>query len=105
MKMKVMAIVVLFSLAPFASAKTLTQLSTDLTMVRSAVTLVQQEDDTATKTDVRESSSELFPAVDGAKTVLTTSQQNLIKRCDRLPAKNTRCRALKCRLLGEGCKR
>ncbi len=92
-------------LAPVASAKTLSQLSTDLSTMRNAVQMMQQEDAAAQNENTRESSSELFPAIAGAKPVLTVSQSNLLKRCDREKKVSRRCAVLTCRLLGENCKR
>jgi hypothetical protein len=105
MKFRTFTIVVLLTAAPLASAKTLSQFSTDVIFARSAALLLQQEDAVSTKEDARESTNELFPAMEGAKPVLTISQQNLLKRCERFGKRNMRCAALKCRLLGEGCKR
>lgn len=92
-------------LAPVASAKTLSQLSADLVMARTAVQILQQEDAAMQQESERESSSELFPAIAGAKPVLTVAQSNLLKRCDREKKESRRCSVLKCRLLGESCKR
>lgn len=92
-------------LSPFAQAKTLTQLSTDLTFLRSAVTRIQEEDATATKEDARESASELFPVMEGAKVKLTLAQQSLVRRCEKMKKMNTRCKALLCRLTGQQCRK
>lgn len=95
----------LILVSPVAAAKTLSQLSTDLTFLRAAVTRIQEEDANATKEDARESSSELFPAMEGAKVKLTVAQQSLVRRCEKMKKMNTRCKALLCRLTGEQCRK
>ena len=73
--------------------------------MRTAVTRIQQEDLSSTKEEARESSSELFPAMEGGKVILTPAQQSLVKRCERMKKMNARCKAVVCRLTGEQCKK
>lgn len=104
-KIQIMAGLCLSLVTQAVSANTLDQFSKDLQFAKQSLELLQQEDVAAKKESAREDSPELFPAFEGAKPVLTIAQQNLIRRCDRIKTPTPRCAVIKCRLIGENCKR
>lgn len=111
MKRIVIASIIVGVSAPFfVAAKTLDQLSTDLSTFIAVTSHIAAQEHHQDIEVQRESSQELLPAMEGGKPTLTLGQKNILKRCEdpvytMLASRKRRCAILQCQLLEMGCKR